>query len=71
MATRERSRKLIVFIESLVLLAAYTFYFSIVWYQYYIAHIQLPFFRRGNYAVIGMYALLMILFQKLSLLPRR
>ena len=65
MATRERSRKLIVFIESLVLLAAYTFYFGIVWYQYYIAHIQLPFFRRGNYAVIGMYALLMILFQKL------
>ena len=47
-----------------MLLAILTAEFAYKWYNDYAASIQLPYFRRGNWVVIGIYAVLLFLFFK-------
>ncbi len=62
---RDTYKRIITFLEGVVLLAAETYLFAVMWYTEYADKIQLPFFRRGNWAVIGMYAMIIFLFTKL------
>lgn len=65
MGRRYRYKKLLVFFESTLLLAIQTALFAYIWYNHYINYIQLFFYRRGNYAVIGSYTLILFLITKL------
>ncbi len=47
------------------MLAVEVYLFARMWYNEYADYIQIPFFRRGNWAVIGMYAVIIYLFTKL------
>lgn len=62
---RDTYKRLITFSEGIVLLAVEVYMFGIVWYRYYSDFIDIPFWRRGNWAVIGMYGLIVFLFTKL------
>ncbi len=62
---RDIYKRIITFSESIVLLAVELYLFGRMWYLYYSEGIELPFFRRGNWAVIGMYGLIVFLFTKL------
>ncbi len=62
---RDIYKRIITFSEGIVLLAVELYLFGHMWYLYYSEGIELPFFRRGNWAVIGMYGLIVFLFTKL------
>lgn len=62
---RDTYKRLITFSEGIVLLAIEMYLFGHMWYGYYADIIEIPFFRRGNWAVIGMYGLIIFLFTKL------
>lgn len=62
---REPYKRLIVFIEVIVLLAIHTVIFAILWNGQYKNSIEVPFFRRGNWAMIAIYPILMLIFGKL------
>lgn len=62
---REQYKRIVNFLQGLVLLAIETGIFAYVWYGKYADVIELPFFKRGNWAVIGMYALMAFLFTKI------
>lgn len=61
---RDRYKRLITFGAAIVLLAALTGFFALVWYKYYSSAIVLPYYRRGNWTLIGVYGLLVALFFK-------
>lgn len=65
MGRRYRYKKLLILFESALLLAIETTIFGYIWYSHYIDYIQLSFYRRGNYAVIGSYTLIVFLITKL------
>lgn len=65
MKKRYKYKKLLIFFESMLLLAIETVLFAYIWYTHYIDYIQLSFYRRGNYAVIGSYTLILFLITKL------
>lgn len=65
MGKRYRYKKLLIFFECVLLLAIETALFAYIWYSHYIDYIQLSFWRRGNYAVIGSYTLILFLITKL------
>jgi len=58
-------KRIITFLQSAVIIGIETFIFSVVWYGYYIEATGVPFWRRGNWAVIGFYALILFLFTQL------
>ena len=62
---RDTYKRLITFSEGILLLAIEVFMYGNMWYQYYSDRIELPFFRRGDWAVIGMYGIIVFLFTKL------
>ncbi|MGN0394226.1 MAG: sugar transferase [Coprococcus sp.] len=62
---RDTYKRIITFSEGIILLAIELYLFGIMWYRYYAIDIALPFFRKGNWAVIGMYGLIVFLFTKL------
>ncbi len=62
---RDIYKRIITFSESILLLAIETYLFAMMWYTDYADKLQMPFFRRGNWAVIGMYAIIIFLFTKL------
>ena len=64
MNKREQYKKLLMFIASAVLLAMLTAIFAYVWYAFYASEEILGsvFYRRGNYVVIGLYALMAFIF---------
>lgn len=62
---RDTYKRLINAVEAAVLLAVELVLFGLMWYRYYEVTLQLPFFRRGNWAVIGMYGIIIVLFTKL------
>lgn len=65
MKKREYYKRLIVFgLASLVVIALAAL-FGIVWYQYYRGLIYKPFWNKGNWALIALYALIVVLFSKL------
>ena len=65
MKKREQFKRVISFFEGFVILAAHVLLFAYVWYGYYIQQLKIPFFRRGDWAVIGMYALILFLLTNL------
>ncbi len=61
---RDQFKRVINFFESFILLAMHSFIFGYVWYTVYVEQLEqleTPFFRRGNWAVIGIYALILFL----------
>lgn len=67
MKKRERYKKMIALLESFALLLVHTCLYAIIWYHYYMGQLprRLRFYRRGNWAVIGIYILVLLLFTKL------
>lgn len=66
MNKREEYKRLIMFIASCVIIAAQTAAFAYLWYSYYADEsiITMTYFRRGNWAVIALYAVIVFLFSK-------
>ena len=61
---RDRYKRLISLGSAVVLIGILTLTFGLVWYQYYSETIVLPFYRRGNWVLIGIYCLLVWIFFK-------
>lgn len=61
---REQYKHLLNFIANLMMLLVEGGLFAYAWYSYYEDRLVIPFFRRGNWAVIGMYVLVIFLFTR-------
>ncbi|MDE6091594.1 MAG: sugar transferase [Ruminococcus sp.] len=61
---KDRYKRIISFVSAVFLLGILTGMFAVVWYKYYSESIVLPFYRRGNWVLIGIYCTLIILFFK-------
>ncbi|MDE6424753.1 MAG: sugar transferase [Ruminococcus sp.] len=61
---KDRYKRFISFISAVVLLGILTGLFGLTWYTYYSETIVLPFYRRGNWVLIGIYCILTALFFK-------
>ena len=59
---KERYKRFISFISAVLLLCILTGFFGLVWYNSYSENIVLPFYRRGNWVLIGIYCILIALF---------
>ncbi len=59
---RDRYKRLISVCSATVLVGILAIGFGYVWYTYYSDEIVLPYYRRGNWVLIGIYALLVWLF---------
>lgn len=67
MERREQYKRIIMFLASAFILAVQTGVFAYVWFYYY-AHtgvIRITFWNRGNYVVVGQYALMLFFFYKI------
>ena len=62
--SREQYKRIVSFFSALILLGILTLEFANVWYSHYADVIQLPFYRRGNWVVIGIYMVILFLFFK-------
>ncbi len=62
---RDKYKRLIIFIETIILIAAFTVLFAYLWETKYEYRVYLPFFRRGNWAVIIVYPIMLIVFGKI------
>jgi exopolysaccharide biosynthesis polyprenyl glycosylphosphotransferase len=62
---RDTYKRIITFSEGIILLAIEAYLFAMMWYTNYAKVIDIPFWRRGNWAVVGMYAIIIFLFTKL------
>ena len=67
MKNKDQQRQLILLLISAAIVIAQTAVFAYIWYTYYdkAEVMVLPFYNRGNYVIIGLYALLCIVFFKL------
>lgn len=65
MKKRERFKRVISFFEGFVILAIHVLMFAYVWYGSYVELLETPYFRRGHWAVIGIYALILFLLMQL------
>lgn len=67
MNNREQYKRLFIFLSSVVILTLQTGIFAYVWYTYYDNPevLYLPFYRKGNYVLIALYAVISFLFYKL------
>ena len=61
---KDRYKRFISFISAVFLLCILTGLFGLTWYEYYSETIVLPFYRRGNWVLIGIYCILTALFFK-------
>ncbi|MDE6666646.1 MAG: sugar transferase [Ruminococcus sp.] len=61
---KDRYKRIISFVSAVFLLGILTGMFAVVWYKYYSESIVLPFYRRGNWVLIGIYCTLIVLFFK-------
>lgn len=61
---RDKFKRLISLFFAFVLMAMLTGAFAFVWYAYYSETIVLPYYRRGNWVLIGIYCLLVWIFFK-------
>lgn len=64
MNKRDQYKRLFSFGASMVLLAFLTISFAFIWYRYYSDTIVLPYYRRGNWVLIAIYAILIMIFFK-------
>lgn len=60
----EQYKRIISFFAALIMLAMTTTVFGYTWYEFYGADIVLPFYRKGNWLVIGIYTLISLVFFK-------
>ena len=65
MQKREQFKRLITFFEGFVILAIHTLLFAYLWYGFYEKQLEVQFWQRGNWAVIGFYAMIIYLFTSL------
>lgn len=65
MSKREDYKRFFVFCLASLIIAAQAAVFAYVWYDYYRGLIDAPFWRKGNWVLIGIYALMDVLFSKL------
>ena len=65
---KEQYKHLLNFVANLITLGFHGVMFAIVWYNYYANWVSenqiVPFFRRGNWAIIGLYVLIVFFFTK-------
>ncbi len=61
---REQYKRMVSFFSAITLLGILTLLFAYIWYRAYSDMIILPFYRRGNWVVIGIYAAVLFLFFK-------
>lgn len=64
MNNREQFKRIINFISEASILFILTYVFWIIWHEFYSTSIILPFYRKGNWAVVAVYAVLAFLFSK-------
>lgn len=62
--SKEQYKRLINFIARIIILAGETVMFALVWYRLYVPNYEYIFFRRGHWAMIGLYALLLFFFTR-------
>lgn len=60
-----RYKRTTMFCTVMIALASFTYFYSIVWQRFYASAIQLPFYRRGNWLMVAVYALLLYVFTSL------
>ena len=58
---RDQFKRLINFFEGFILLGIHVAVFAVVWYKVYMVHLDNPFSQRGDWAVIGIYGLVLFL----------
>ncbi len=56
---REQYKHLVIFLTSMVTLAFETGTFALLWYRVYMPFMENPFYLRGNWAAVALYALMM------------
>ncbi len=61
---REQYKRMVQFFSAVILLGILTLQFANIWYNYYSDQMVLPFYRRGNWVVIAIYASVLFLFFK-------
>lgn len=61
---RDLYKRIVTFGAAIILLGVITGIFAFFWYRYYSEAIVLPYYRRGNWVLIGIYGLLTALFFK-------
>ena len=61
---RDLYKRFITFGSAMVLLGVLAAMFAFLWYRYYSDSIVLPYYRRGNWVLIGVYAMLIAIFFK-------
>ncbi|WP_270816616.1 sugar transferase [Hungatella effluvii] len=61
----EQYKRLIKFISGLIMIATEMILYWFVWVQYYNSHIELPFFRKGNWLMAALYGILICFFSKI------
>ena len=67
MMNKEKFKRLFRFFNCVIIIGALTAVFAYIWYSYFADSEELllkPFFRRGNYVLIALYALIMFLFYR-------
>lgn len=64
MNKKDQYKRLITFGSAVLLMVMLTSIFGIMWYACYSQAIVLPFYRRGNWVLIGIYAVLILIFFK-------
>ena len=59
---KEQYKRIISFFSAVIILTLTTATFGYVWYEYYASDIILPFYRKGNWLLVGVYMILTLLF---------
>ena len=62
---RDKYKRLIIFVETVILIAAFTILFAYLWETRYEDRVYMPFFRRGNWAVIIVYPIILLVIGKI------
>ena len=65
MSKRENFKRTIVFCLASLVVIAQAAVFAYIWYDYYRGFIFKPFWRKGNWVLIAIYALINVLFSRL------
>lgn len=66
MKQREYFKRIVVFLLGIIYLIAVSAVFAVAWYGFYRLRITAPFWRRGNYVLIGIYSIVTFMFSKMS-----
>ena len=68
---RDQFKRIFSFFAAVLLVGMYAAGFAWVWYESYSSAILLPFYRRGNWVMILIYVVLVLLFGKTVMRRRR